>query len=392
MINPVSNSIYTYQHQLKQPPVEPGVNFQAKTQPDTFEPQQKVKFGEGFKLVTKGFFSKAKNILKSIVKHPLKTAAAVVGTTLALTALPLVGISAATGAAALAIGFASMALYHTAKDTIQAIKHNKNGEYDALRNDLQKLGGDTLELALSIPFVPKGIKQIKSQLATPSSLKWNPELWTQVKTTKGAWNKLKELAKGDVKLSYEQQVKQLGLNTAPPLKVEEMILKGMGGYNPVKGTLTVDSAAINPFTSQAYNGLLRHELQHFDQFSKIVRAEKVVLDGAKMSGLDAFKKIALDKYKRIGLEAEMKHFNNPLYNNVTKNNGGIIKEGSKQAAQAQKYVDAYKIYPDIPLFDLRNYFKNPLEQEAYKTQLRHAICRPTPVQNAVQELAFSEDK
>ena len=47
------------------------------------------------------------------------------------------------------------------EDTVKAIKHNKNGEYAQLRNDLGKIGGDCLDLALSMPFLPKALKNKK---------------------------------------------------------------------------------------------------------------------------------------------------------------------------------------------------------------------------------------
>lgn len=67
---------------------------------------------------------------KAIIKHPLRVIGAIGFTTAALTALPLIGIATSTGSAILALGFAGVALGKTAHHALNAIKHNKNGEYN----------------------------------------------------------------------------------------------------------------------------------------------------------------------------------------------------------------------------------------------------------------------
>ena len=121
----------------------------------------KISFGEGVKLWGKGAVNQAKNAISAIVKHPLKTLAVMGGTTAALFALPLIGIPSAVGGAAMAIGFAGLAAAKTITHAVQFSKNKRNGNYDAARDKLQQLGGDCLDLALSVPFVPKGIKEIK---------------------------------------------------------------------------------------------------------------------------------------------------------------------------------------------------------------------------------------
>lgn len=130
-------------------------------QPKNTGNYKKIGFGEGIKLFGKGIFKQAKDIITTIIKHPLKTLAVVGGTTAALMALPLVGIPTAVGGAAMAVGFAGLAAINGAKHTAQFIRNNKEGTYDKARENLEKLGGDSVDLALSAPFVPKAIKEIK---------------------------------------------------------------------------------------------------------------------------------------------------------------------------------------------------------------------------------------
>ena len=122
----------------------------------------KISFKEGIKLIGKGIVKQVKNTLEAIVKNPIKTVAVVGATTAALFALPLIGIPTAVGGAALAIGFAGLALGKGAVHTAQFVKYNKAGSYDKAREKLEQIGGDSLDLALSAPFVPKAIKQVKN--------------------------------------------------------------------------------------------------------------------------------------------------------------------------------------------------------------------------------------
>ena len=122
---------------------------------------KKIHLGEGVKLFAKGIVKQGKEIVSSIFKHPIKTLAVVGGTSAALMTLPLVGIPTAVGGAVMALGFAGLAAIKSAKHAIQFVKNNKAGSYDKARENLEQLGGDSVDLALSAPFVPKAIKEVK---------------------------------------------------------------------------------------------------------------------------------------------------------------------------------------------------------------------------------------
>lgn len=125
-INPVKPSPIA-QYETKKNEYNPLLH---KEECDSFEltdsqNMQPVTFKEGAKLVGKGFLNQAKGIASSIFKHPIRTVGAIATASLALSALPLIGITAATGASVLALGFAGISVFKTAKDAIQVIKDNK---------------------------------------------------------------------------------------------------------------------------------------------------------------------------------------------------------------------------------------------------------------------------
>lgn len=121
-----------------------------------------IGFVEGTELFLSGILKQGREILSSVIKHPLKTASLVAGTTIGLMALPLIGIPSAVGGGVLAIGFTGLALANATKHALQFAGNNKKGTYDIARLNLQQIGEDSLNLALSSPFVPKGVSHIKN--------------------------------------------------------------------------------------------------------------------------------------------------------------------------------------------------------------------------------------
>ena len=201
---------------------EHGVSL-PKEKADSFEltntkEQEPVTFKEGAKLVGKGFLVQAKGIVTSIFKHPIRTIGAIAGTTLALSALPLIGITAATGASVLALGFAGIAIFNTVKDAMQVARDNKNGNYDSMRKNLEKLGGDGLNLAMSLPFVPKAIKQVNRTVKYgTTTIGLNKELISGLKNVKNIKDIPFEFNKADLRINYEMIAKEMGLKVKPKL-------------------------------------------------------------------------------------------------------------------------------------------------------------------------------
>ena len=157
----------------------------------TNEPK-KITFSDVTKNLKAGFVQQGKDLVKGIKENPLMAVGAAVTTGVAIAALPLIGITSAAGGAALAAGYAIYGGVKATKNTMKAIEHNKNGEYEKAQQDLKEVGAAGFDLTLSLPFLPKGIKHIK-QFAKYGKVKVNPEFVSQVKAARGLSGKAKAL-------------------------------------------------------------------------------------------------------------------------------------------------------------------------------------------------------
>ena len=166
--------------------------FDFDTQNAELKPQESIGLGEGIGLLFKGVGKQVKDIISSVVEHPVRTLGVVGATTAGLMALPLVGIPTAVGGAALALGFAGLATANGIKHTSEFIKNNSNGEYDKARENLEQIGGDSVDLALSAPFVPKAIKEVKN-FAKYGKVAINTSALSEIKSAKGLKGKLSAL-------------------------------------------------------------------------------------------------------------------------------------------------------------------------------------------------------
>ena len=382
--------------------------FKEHIQTAPAENNSKITIKEGFELAGQGFLNRAKGIFSSIVKHPLQTAAIIGGTALGLSLLPLVGISMATGAAAMALGFAGIAVFNSAKDILKGLKDYKNGNNNELRKDLKNIGGDCLDLALSVPFIPKGIQQIKRQVKFSPKIRFNKELWGNVKNANGVFNKLKELSKGNVRITFNQNVKEMGLKTPPELEFSDNMALG-AGYDFTNGKIIVSTKLLNPLTSNFCDAAIKHELKHCDQAVTMVRAKELILNGEKLSGLDAFEKVCNSNNKKVAgpffFNDELPKVNTDFYNNVIKDQGVIIP-GTKESKQAQKYLEAWNNYPATWLNDsiesfpnlkemwsiYKSYRYNVMEQEAYTVGNNFKKLRPAVLDTYTRELVNISDK
>lgn len=174
--------------------------FDSNTQNAELKPQKSIGLGEGIGLLFKGVGKQVKDIVSSVVEHPVRTLGVVGATTAGLMALPLVGIPTAVGGAALALGFAGLATVNGVKHTSEFIKNNSNGEYDKARENLEQIGGDSVDLALSAPFVPKAIKEVKN-FAKYGKVALNTSALSEIKSAKGLKGKLSALKSADKEAS-----------------------------------------------------------------------------------------------------------------------------------------------------------------------------------------------
>lgn len=396
--------------------------------------QKPVTFKEGAKLVGKGFLKQAKGIVSSIFKHPIRTITAVAATSLALSALPLIGITAATGASALALGFAGISLFKTAKDVAHVVKDNKNGNYNSMRNNLEKLGGDSLNLALSLPFVPKAIKQVNRTIKYgTTTIGLNKELIGGLKNIKSVKDIPFEFNKADLKINYEMIAKEMGLKVKPQLVFKDMNPQLAGAYEPASGTMEINKLYLKPgfktlakLSKMDNEVLLRHELEHFQQFSDIVRSEEYGVAGLRevmkkyygnFEGVGRYvlknSGINLETMDNI-LEGDGSALNSEFYKSVIKETGTIPK-GTQEAAKAAEYAKGLVLKSDPATIQemneavnmtngilnkqkvmLNEYKKNILEKEAYAAQDNFTknveVMRPTIAGDNIRLISELENR
>ena len=324
---------------------------------------QKVSFKEGAMLVGKGFVNKIKSTGKVIIEHPIKTLGAIVATTAGLAALPLIGITTATGAAVMAIGFAGYAIGKTAVDVTKVLKHSKECEYNEVRKDLEKIGGDSLDLALSLPFLPKAINQV-SRFARygTSTVGLNSELIAGLKNIKNVKDIPLEFAKAETLINYEMIANEMGLAVKPRLVFKDMPVSSQGtiagAFEPTIGELQMNQNVLSgrgkAITKMA--GLdspeiiLRHELEHFRQFADIARSENLGINGLANTITEyyqgAIKKLPISELEKQGLlrqtienmiSGDKSVMNTKLYQDVI-DAKGVIKAGTLEAEMAARYV------------------------------------------------------
>lgn len=220
-----------YFTQKKPSKVQPQPNFEHRE----YHPIQDkaISLGEGTELFVGGLLKQGKEMITSIIKHPLKSAGIMLGTSAAFMALPLVGIPSAVGGGILAIGFAGYAigkaLYHTA----QFAKTNQKGSYDIARIHLQQMGEDTFDIALSAPFAPKAASNIKN-FVKYGKIGVNSELIANIKSANKFTEKIRILAKTDTELSrnfnfqnaVDKEIRNLkDLNDAQKAQIKKELLE-----------------------------------------------------------------------------------------------------------------------------------------------------------------------
>lgn len=205
-INKISNTTIA-RKELNKPNHAIRVNNETdKVELKNTDKNKKISFSEGAKLIGEGFYNQAKDIVTGIFKHPIKTLATVGATTAGLMMLPLIGIPTAVGGAVMALGFGAIATAKMAVNTGKAIKHTQNGENDKAREDLKNIGKSGVDMALSLPFVPKAIKSVK-EFAKYGKIGINQVALNEFKNAKGIVEKFKALNRANTEYarSYDYQ-------------------------------------------------------------------------------------------------------------------------------------------------------------------------------------------
>ncbi len=374
------------------------------TQSDSFVRQNasnqqandKVSSKEALGLLCKGFVNKAVDIIKGVVTHPIKTVAALALTTGALFALPFVGVSVATGGAALVVGFGLMASVNTIRNTWKAYSNYKKDDNNELRKNLKDLGGNGFDLALTLPFLPKAISHLKRNVSPyfqPKIMITNDNNANTVttmekyfggtkETTVDAAGKIVEVKKnslfsqimkeptweGKFKLllqqdrrelfmselnnAYRQTAKERGFVSPSDLecynKPIEYTIKGKevsttANCGHVNTAVDASTPRLNTATlyienpsSKSLNEMITsigHEHRHVEQFSQIVRTEG-------MENALGEQCLSLQMHR-----------------------DGVIKAGTPKAIEAEKFLEAHRNYTSAST-SFETYTGNLLEVDA----------------------------
>lgn len=194
---------------------------------------KKISLGEGTKLFLKGIGKQGTEILENIYTKPLQTIAIAGGTTLGIMALPLIGIPTAVGGGILAIGFAGYSAIKGISHVKDFMQNNKDGSYHIARCNLMQLGEDSLDLALSAPFVPKSITHIKN-FVKHGKIAVNTQLINDLKSASTFKNKWEILTNTDKNLTRSNNFKNAvdkelakleGLNDAQKAAIKKDLLE-----------------------------------------------------------------------------------------------------------------------------------------------------------------------
>ncbi len=366
-----------FKSELKNEPKEDEFVINSKKNSDNGE---KVGLKEGAKLVGEGFLGKIKNTVTSIVHHPVKTALAIGATSACILAAPVAGIASATAASILAVGFAGFALGKTAGDVIQTVKDNNDGKYNEVRKDLKNIGGDGVDLALSLPFAPKAINQV-SRFAKygRGTVGINRELITNLKNSKNFAEAELALEKANAIINYEMIGNEMGLAVKPKLEFKNMLCeidsRIIGGaYEPAEGKILINE---NILTGEARsfvekNGMhpelvLRHELEHARQFIDIARTENYGVNGLKDELIKYYSQAAprttIEKCNVTGMSkytydnmatGDRSVFNQRFYEQQIKDQG-VIKQGTEEAKAASEYAQGLQEKINPPLDRIQEY-------------------------------------
>ncbi len=241
--------------------------------------EKPVGIAEGVSLIAKGAVNKVKNMGKAILEHPARTIASVGAVSLAVAAAPLIGVSSAAAGAVLALGFAGYAVFETAKDVSETVKDNRAGRYNEVRQDLGEIGGDTVDLALSLPFVPKAANTLKNTVQYAPRVGINTNLINDLKSGEGIYTSFK---KADIAINYETIANQMGIEVKPALRFASFKDGLDGVYLPDTGDVVLSRNYITPGgVKPKYDSsqVIAHELTHYQQYCDIARAQGV--DGLK---------------------------------------------------------------------------------------------------------------
>lgn len=121
--------------------------------------EKPITMNEGISIIEKGIKTQCIDSFNSLIGNP-KAIIGLLGFSAALALLPLFSIPVSVGGGILAIGFGTAASIKTFKHAKEFIKNNRDKKYNLARKNLETIGEDSVDLALSLPFVPKSVSKL----------------------------------------------------------------------------------------------------------------------------------------------------------------------------------------------------------------------------------------
>ena len=355
------------------------------------EENEEITFKEGVKLFGQGALQKVKDMGSAIVKHPVKTLGAVAGTTALIAAAPLVGITSATAGAALAVGFGAVSIFKAGSDIKETVDDYQEGKFDEVREDIKELGGDGVDLAMALPFMPKATKQLARTVKYgTSTIGLNASLISDLKNVSNFDDVAVAFGKANARINYEMIGNEAGLTVKPELTFEKSTNNKLAAqFEPTTGkiiynenVLSAKNLAKNPMTQDE---ILRHELKHFEQFSELARANGPEAVSKTMS--EYYTKIMGEEAANAPIElAKLKQATEDMWHEHNSTLGKSLKELNEQSTNVGD--------------DIQNFAKNidefgkgeplsPYETKADFTKLDEMIKKMHDIQD---EIEFNQKK
>lgn len=197
----------------------------------TLTNSKKITSKEAVSIVAKGMLENIKEIGTSIIKHPVKTILSGILVSGLLMTTPLIGIPTAVAGSALTLCYLGLACNKSIKDIMNFVKNNKSENYNEARKNLKEIGKDTINIGLSLPFVPKATKTI-TKFTKYGKIRPNFDLTKELIQTKGIKNKFQCVKNSNIELSrrieyqniVDKKIKTLNLPRKEANKLKKEIL------------------------------------------------------------------------------------------------------------------------------------------------------------------------
>ena len=184
-----------------------------------------------------------------------------------------------------------------------------------------------------MPYVDNRFQNTNKSIKTIHPHKTEKYGYFIAKTNFSEVENIKDLQlKSHIKSVYKDICKKIDLNEKIRPDLEFDSLGAACGFSVTEGKIYFDDSVIKKLDNDDIIFIIRHELEHVKQFNNIER----------MLGLKNFKKLMSSK----AANSQDKDFNIAYYKKVEQVLGKIDKN-SPEGICTQKYIDAFKKYPDL---------------------------------------------